>query len=268
MGLSLVNDIFDHYENEKPRRNSSRDPKRGPPYEEVAIPQKMERWAVDLSSLTGLLVPDQDMANVFPKEFYEASKKEPPSTPFVVPKFQDKPWLVPLQSHERAAKYWRERETVAHKARDPSHQVSLHAWILYLLRFILTGDLCNDWKDFGGLSAQLCHLSVALHLGVAENAAFAIACDCEMRQRLQRMARRRDSSLDFAKFLSEENDEAGRYLKSDLGKSRPPQTTERPFVKKQFVKKNKWDNPNYIPTGEKGGWDSSDSPGAARLGAP
>ena len=83
-----------------------------------------------------------------PKEFYEAGKKEPPFTPFVVPKFQDKPWLVPLQSHERAAKYW--RETVANKTRDPSHQVSLQAWILYLLRFILTGDLRNAWKEFGG----------------------------------------------------------------------------------------------------------------------
>ena len=44
----------------------------------------------------------------------------------------------------------------------------------------------------------------------------------------------------------------GRYLKSDLGKGRPPQTTEQPFVKKQFVKKNKGGNPNVIPTGVKG----------------
>ena len=113
----------------------------------------MGRWAVDLSSLKGLLVPGQDMANVFSKEFYEASKKEPPFTPFEVPKFQDKPWLAPLQSHERAAKYW--RETVARKARDPSHQVSLKAWILYLLRFIHTGDLCNAWGEFGGFTCSV-----------------------------------------------------------------------------------------------------------------
>ena len=58
LDLSLINDIFAHYENEKPRR-ASRDPKREPPFEEVVIPQKMERWTFDLSKLTGLFVPDQ-----------------------------------------------------------------------------------------------------------------------------------------------------------------------------------------------------------------
>ena len=110
------------------------------------------------------------MTNIFSKEFYEASKKDPPFTPFVVPKLQDKPWIVPLTSHERACKNW--RETIANKNRAPSQQVSLQAWILYLLRFILTGDLCNAWKVFGGLSAQLSHLSNVLHLGVTESSGF------------------------------------------------------------------------------------------------
>ena len=104
---------------------------------------------------------------------------------------------------------------MAHKARDPSKQFSLRAWIIYLLRFILTGDLCNDWEDFGGLSSQLCRLIDVLHLGVTKHAAFAISYDCEMRHRLQRLARRMGSSLDFAKFLIGENDEVGRYIKSD-----------------------------------------------------
>ena len=95
-----------------------------------------------------------------------------------------------------------------------------------MIRFILTGDLCNAWNEFGGLSDQLCLLSVVLHLGVAENAAFAIPYDCEMRQRLQRLARRRDSTIDFAKFLGEENGEVGRYLKTDLRKGRPPPYTQ------------------------------------------
>ena len=115
----------------------------GPPYEDVAIPQKMERWAADLRKLAGFLVPGQETTNVFSKDFYEDRKNDPPFTSFVVPKFQGKHWLIPLQSHERAAKYW--RETVANKARDPSQQVSLKAWILYVLRFILTGNLCNAW---------------------------------------------------------------------------------------------------------------------------
>ena len=55
------------------------------PYEEVVIPQNMERWAIDLSKLSGFLIPDQDLANVFSMEFYEASKKEPPFAPYVPP---------------------------------------------------------------------------------------------------------------------------------------------------------------------------------------
>ena len=73
------------------------------------------------------------------------------------------------------------------------------------------------------MTAQLSHLSIALHLGVIENGAFAIAYDSEARNRTQRLARRRDATLDFGKLLSEENDEAERYLKSiDLGKGRGP----------------------------------------------
>ena len=135
----------------------------------------MDRRTAGLKKLSGILVPDREMENVCHKEFFEASKKEPPFAPFVVPKFQDKHWLVPLQSRDRAAKYW--RETVDRKARDPSHQVSLQAWILYLVRFIFTGDLCNDWDMFGGLSSQLSHLSIGLHLCITENAPRAISYD-------------------------------------------------------------------------------------------
>ena len=140
----------------------------------------------------------------------------------------------PLQSHEKASKYW--RDSVARKSRDPSHQVSLHAWILYILGFILTGDLCNSWKAIEGIAAQLSHLSIAIRLGIAENAAFAIAYDCEVRDRTQRMARRRDSAVDSGKYIIGENDGAKRYLKSlGLGKGRvnvPGATTFGAFRKK------------------------------------
>ena len=85
-----------------------------PPYEEVAIPHNMEHLAIDLSKLTGFLIPDQDMANGFSKEFYEASKKQPPYAPFVVPKLHEKPWVVPMQSREKASKYW--GYSVSHKS--------------------------------------------------------------------------------------------------------------------------------------------------------
>ena len=58
---------------------------------------------------------------------------------------------------------------------------------------------------------------------ITENAAFAIPYDWEIRSRLQRFARRRDTSVDLAKFPIEENEDVKRDLKSDLGKGRPPQ---------------------------------------------
>ena len=185
-------------------------------FEEVVIPHRISRWAANLSSLGGFLLPDQEMKNVSPKEFYDAGRKGPPYTPFVVPKLREKPWMVPLASHERAAKSW--RESANHKARDNAQQVNLQAWILYMLRFILTGDLCDSWQHFGGLSAQLSLLSIVLHLAVVETANFAIAYDQELRSRIQRLARKRDTKTDIILALAEENDEVERYLKCDLGK--------------------------------------------------
>ena len=163
-----------------------------------------------------------------------------------------------MQFHERASKYW--RETVANKARDPSHQVNLQAWILYFLRFILTGDLCNSWKDSGGLSSKLHQLSIVPHLGITENDAFEIAYDGEIRSRLQRLARRSDTMVDFAKLLIDENEEVKRYLTSALGKGRPPHgihplnKKQQPSQPGQKAKKcEKAYNPNFAPQGGNGG---------------
>ena len=160
------------------------------------------------------------MANVSHKEFYEATKKEHPFTPFAAHKLPARRRVSHFQPHERDSKYW--RATVAHMARDPAQLVNLKAWFLYLIRFIRTAGICNDWEVFGVLSAPLPRPRIALHLGVTENAAVTIPCDWEMRHRLQRLARSRDTTGDFDMFLSGDNDGVKRYLKSDLGKGRHP----------------------------------------------
>ena len=66
------------------------------------------------------------------------------------------------------------------------------------------------WANFGGLPAHFCTISVALHSSVVETAAFAIAYDAELRGRIQRLSRRRDTQADFAKMLSEENGDVKR----------------------------------------------------------
>ena len=53
--------------------------------EEVAIRQKMGRWAIDIGRLSGLLTTGQEMADVAPMEFYEARSKEPMCVPRAAP---------------------------------------------------------------------------------------------------------------------------------------------------------------------------------------
>ena len=73
-----------------------------------------------------------------------------------------------------------------------------------------------------GFSAQLPQLSICLHLGVAGNADFAIFYDRELRNRIQRLARKRDSAVDIPRLISEENEDVKRHLKTDREKGRPP----------------------------------------------
>ena len=140
------------------------------------------------------------MVNLFTKEFALAGKKGPPFIPFVVPDIRKKPWRVPLASHERANKAW--VDSTSTKIKDSPQQVSLHAWLLYTLRYIFTGDLSDSWYAFGGLSAQLNHLSVVLHLAVSENATLAIHYDRELRLHLQRLSRSRDAEVEYYQILS------------------------------------------------------------------
>ena len=96
-------------------------------------------------------------------------------------------------------------DIIAHMGRGPSHQVILRAWALYIIRFILPGDICNAWGEFGGRASQLSFLSLAPHIGFTENASFAISYDREVRSRIRRLVRRRDLTADYAKPLSEGN---------------------------------------------------------------
>ena len=143
-------------------------------YEEVVIPQNMGRWAIDLSKLSGSLTPGQEMANVFANEFYEPSKKEPPYAPFSAPMLRGGPRPpLELQRSEKTSHRW--RYSVARKSSGPSRQVSLQTWILYIVRFTITGDLRKACDAFGGLATQLSYISISLHFGITEDASFAIA---------------------------------------------------------------------------------------------
>ena len=55
-------------------------------------------------------------------------------------------------------------------SKDPEiHQIPFQGGASYRLRFIFTADICGAWSAFGGLSAQMGHLSAGLHLSTSES---------------------------------------------------------------------------------------------------
>ena len=95
--LSLINDISHHYENEKHPKTDPPDEKatKETKFEEMVTPTKMRRWPADVSYLDAYLKPDQDMANLFSKEFPLQGKKGPPPIPVAAPELRRKPWRFP-----------------------------------------------------------------------------------------------------------------------------------------------------------------------------
>ena len=42
----------------------------------------------------------------------------------------------------------------------------MQAWLLYQLRFLIAADLACAWTGFGGLAAQLNHLSIVMNISI------------------------------------------------------------------------------------------------------
>ena len=77
--LSLINEIPQRYENEKPSKTDPTDEKttKETKFEELVIPNNTRRWPADLRYLEAFLNPGQDMVDLFTKEFALAGEKGP-----------------------------------------------------------------------------------------------------------------------------------------------------------------------------------------------
>ena len=144
------------------------------------------------------------------------------ASPLVVPKLHERPWCVPLVSHDRDNKNW--EESVPYKTKDSPHQTSFQGWVLYSIRFPLAGDILDVWSEFGGLSGQLNHLSIATRLAVAGNLAISLIYDQGMKQPAQRLAKRREEGSESPQLFSQENDEIKRNIKTERGKTKSKKT--------------------------------------------
>ena len=168
------------------RRPNAKDP----PYEAIALPEKLRTYAADLSPLEAFLRPNLMMGNFISRELARGKQKVTSYAPYIVPDLTDSSWPVPTAEHT-AANLRRRPHRQSEKA-PMNLQLPSHGWGIYRSRLICTDDVCGAWLIFGGLADQLNHLSAALHLPKTESVAKALLIDQLLSSHLGELARSRD----------------------------------------------------------------------------
>ena len=84
--------------------------------------------------------------------------------------------------------------------------VPTQAWMLYQMRLLLTAELMGALSTFGGLPADLAHLSIVLNLATTDSVAVAMVYGRLVKQNLEENARARSEATlgggYFASFLA------------------------------------------------------------------
>ena len=174
-------------------------------FTELDIHPDLPSFRQDLSSIAASIHPEQEMVNWINRQRAIASSKDPPFVPYLVPKLSENPWLPPTAEHSSARSAWMSFSKQARRTASPQ-ELSIHAFTLYQLRFLLSAELCKAFGLFGGLSHQLSHLSTFLNLAVVESVGVALAYHQILITKLQERARQRSSKLeDFASPLKSED---------------------------------------------------------------
>ena len=170
-----------------------------PTIEEVQIPNAMSKWAPSLTSLTGVIAPDQDMVNYFAIEMTRGALEIPPYAPFVTGDLSATPWMPAEPIYTREHETWKKLQTT--RKRPPNQPTSFQAFVLNYIRFVLSRDLAGAWANFGGLAAQLSHLGALLSISATEDAMTAIAYDKAVRSAIETSSRKRISDQERKKFI-------------------------------------------------------------------
>ena len=127
--------------------------------DEISIDRRMRDWSVSLAGIAGPLQPEQDMTNYFSTELEKGRISRPPYTPYVtVDSLASYPWMPTDDPHHKALDRWKTNQTTFNRYAG-SQDLSLGQFVLYRMRFILSGDLTNAWSDYGGLTAQINNLA-------------------------------------------------------------------------------------------------------------
>ena len=133
--------------------------------DEIAIDRRMRDWSVSLTGIAGSLQPEQDMTNYFSSELEKGRISRPPYVPYVtVDSLASYPWMPPDEPHNKALERWKTNQSTFHRMTG-DQDLSLGQYVLYRMRFVLSGDLAGDWSDFGGLTAQINNIAYRIRRG-------------------------------------------------------------------------------------------------------
>ena len=250
--MQLLMQLFSHFE---PITAKQRSNIKDPAFEEIVLPRKLAAYAADLRGLGGFLKPNQPMVNYVSRELALGKLKVPSYTPYIVPSIAEVPWPVPSAEHKAAMVKWNSNRQAA-KAAQPQ-PVPINAWVLYQLRFIFAADICGAWCSFGGIAAQLNHLSIVLHIATTEAVGIALTYDQLLKSHLEELARSRVSEIagtnDFQELLSNENHRF--KLQAIQQHTKPPKAErEQPPRTKKEVSKGKAAGKEKVPSGKPPGW--------------
>ena len=103
-----------------------------PEFEEACIPLHLNRLNLPIAALSGLVLPDQRMANGISGLLAKGRSCSPAYTPYAYLPINREHWNPPLYEHKK--------ETGARPSRIPTPKsaqlLSSHVWALYRIRFI------------------------------------------------------------------------------------------------------------------------------------
>ena len=185
-------------------------------FAELDIPRELAAYRPQLSNISSFIPPEHEMANWVQKEIAMASAKDPPYAPYLNPKLFEPPWVPIDTDHKAARTRWIGYSEQARRTLLPQ-ELSIQAFSLYQIRFVLSADLCKAWSCLGGLGPQLSHLSTIWHLAITETVGTALAYRRLVPNKLQELARKRSAAIsDFTSLLSVENSTLKEQAKKEV----------------------------------------------------
>ena len=176
------------------------------------------------------------MVNYVSQELALGKLMVPSYTPNSAPNIAEVPWPAPSADRKAAMTMWSSNRQAA-KAAQPQ-PVHVNAWVLYQMRIISEAYICGEWDSFGGIAAQLNHLSIVLHIDTTESIGIVLTYGQLLKSHMGELARARVHDAagvnDFRELSSNENH---RFKLHVIQQHYKPPKSEPPVKTKKLLKK-------------------------------